>query len=188
MGFISGTNVLEEKQMTEKCIDTTAFGLFFVALVSLPIAMICFVTYADSTYGLAAEQLGKFAMICGAFILLAAIGAYRAGSNFGATVFGLVAAGVFYAGWAGGDIYTNVALGVLYLVAFVWSYLAKNPPVLTTILITTALIFIFGGVAVSEGDDIWMLLKGIAAIANFILALYLAFTIVKAECDGKCAD
>lgn len=39
--------------MTEKCIDTTAMGLFFVALVSLPIAMICFVLYADSTYGLA---------------------------------------------------------------------------------------------------------------------------------------
>jgi hypothetical protein len=174
--------------MTEKCIDTTAMGLFFVALVSLPIAMICFVQYADSSYGLAAEQLGKFVMICAGFILLAAIGAYRAGSNFGATVFALVAAGVFYAGWAGGDIYTNVSLGVLYLVAFLWSYLAKNPPVLTTILITTALIFIFGGVAVAEGTDIWVLLKGIAAVANFILTLYLAFFLVKAECDGKCAE
>ncbi len=173
--------------MTEKYVDTTAFGLFFVALVSLPIALICFVDYGGSTYGREYEELGMFLMICAMFILLAAIGAYRNGSNFGATVFGLVAAGVFFAGWAGGDIYTNISLGVLYLVAFVWSYLAKNPSVLTTILITTALIFIFGGVAVAEGTDIWVLLKGIAATANFILTLYLAFTLVKAECDGKCA-
>ncbi|MDN5357073.1 MAG: hypothetical protein AB7D42_04595 [Candidatus Methanomethylophilaceae archaeon] len=174
--------------MTEKCIDTTALGLFFVALVSLPIAMVCFVTYADSTYGLASEQLGRFLMVCSAFILLAAIGAYRNGSNFGATVFGLVAAGVFFAGWAGGDIYTNISLGIIYLVGFVWSYIAKNSPILTTILVTTALIFIFGGVAVSEGTDIWVLLKGIAAIANFVLTLYLAFTLVKTECDSGCAE
>lgn len=174
--------------MAEKHIDTTALGLFFVALVSLPIALMSFVTYGDSTYGLAHEELGGFLMVCAVFILLAAIGAYKAGSNFGATVFGLVAAGVFFAGYFGGDIYTNVSLGVLYLVAFVWSYLAKNPTILTTILITTALIFIFGGVAVATGGDIWILLKGIAASANFALTLYLAFTLVKAECDGICSE
>ncbi|MGI5965234.1 MAG: hypothetical protein ACOX8L_05235, partial [Candidatus Methanomethylophilaceae archaeon] len=59
---------------------------------------------------------------------------------------------------------------------------------LTTILLTTALIFIFGGVAAAEGEDIWVLMQGIAAIANFALALYLAFSLVKAECDGTCSE
>ncbi|MGI6472705.1 MAG: hypothetical protein ACOX1N_06555 [Candidatus Methanomethylophilaceae archaeon] len=175
--------------MTNKCIDMTAFGLFFVALVSLPIALMSIMIYADNSYGILAEELGPFLMVSAVFILIAAIGAYKSNSNFGSTVFGLVAAGVFFAGWAGGSLYTNLSLGIIFLVALVWSYMAQNTPVLTTILLTTALIFLFGGVAVAEGDGIWLLLKGIAALANFVLALYLAFTLVKGECEGcGCQD
>ena len=176
--------------MTNKCLDTTAFGLFFVALVSLPIAFLCILGYADIDYGTADEELGKFLMVCAVFILIAAIGAYKANSNFGFTVFGLVATGVFFAGYAGGALYTNLALAIVYLVALVWSYLAKNTPVLTTILLTTALIFLFGGINVAEGGDgIWLLLKGIAALANFALTIYLAFALVKVECVGcGCED
>lgn len=174
--------------MTEKNIDTTAFGLFFVALVSLPIAFICFMSYAGETYGTVGEELGAFLMVCSIFILIAAIGAYKAGSNFGFAVFGLVAAGVFFAGWSGGALYTNLTLAIVYLVALIWSYLARNPPVLTTILLTTALIFLFGGIASASSADYWVLLKGIAALANFALTLYLAFTLVKTECtDCGCS-
>lgn len=169
--------------MTNKCIDMTAFGLFFVALVSLPIALMSIVGYTESDYGLLGEDLGKFLMVSAFFILIAAIGAYKTNSNFGCTVFGLVAAGVFFAGYAGGSIYTNLTLAIIFLVALVWSYLAQNTPVLTTILLTTALIFLFGGVAVAQGDLIWLLLKGIAALANFALALFLAFSLIKGECD-----
>lgn len=175
--------------MTKKCIDMTAFGLFFVALVSLPIALLSIVGYADMDYGTAGEELGKFLMVSAVFILIAAIGAYKTNSNFGCTVFGLVAAGVFFAGYAGGSLYTNLTLAIIFLVALVWSYLAQNTPVLTTILLTTALIFLFGGVAIAEGDGIWLLLKGIAALANFVLALFLAFSLVKGECDScGCED
>ena len=169
--------------MTEKCIDTTAFGLFFVALVSLPIALVSILGYADIDYGILAEDLGSFLMVSSVFIFIAAIGAYKSNSNFGCTVFGLVAAGVFLAGWAGGSLYTNLALAIIYLAALAWSYMAKNTPVLTTILFTTALIFLFGGVSVAEDEGIWLLLKGIAALANFALALYLAFILVKEECE-----
>lgn len=175
--------------MTDKHIDTTAFGLFFVALVSLPIALMCILEYAESDYGMLGEKLGPFLMVCAVFILIAAIGAYKTKSNFGCTVFGLVAAGVFFAGWESGSIYTNLSLGIIFLVALLWSYMAQNTPVLTTILLTTALIFLFGGVAAAEGNGIWLLLKGIAALANFALALYLAFTLVKVECEGcGCKD
>lgn len=170
--------------MKEKNIDTTAFGLFFVALVSLPIALVCFMGYAGETYGMAHEDLGGLLMICSIFILIAALGAYKAGSNFGFAVFGLVAAGVFFAGWSGGGLYTNLGLAVIFLVALAWSYLARNPPVLTTILLTTALIFLFGGISTAATGDYWILLKGIAAIANFVLCLYLAFFLVKIECTG----
>ena len=168
--------------MTDECkpIDPTAFGLFFVALVSLPIALACIFSYAglenDITYG---NNLGGLLMLAAIFILIAALKAYKANSNFGFIVFGMVALGVFYAGWVGGDLYINITLGIMYLIALLWSFRAKNLKTLTFILLTTALIFIFGGLAANDGsaDSIWMLLKGIAALGNFVLTLYLAFAL-----------
>lgn len=166
--------------MTDECkpIDPTAFGLFFVALVSLPIAIACFLRYSGSTESV--EGLAELLKYASLFIFIAALAAYKAGSNFGFIVFGLVALGVYFAGAAGGNLYINVTLGLMYLVALVWSARIGNPKALTMILLTTALIFIFGGLAV-DGSDVFLLLKGVAAIANFALNLYLAYALA----DGK---
>lgn len=168
--------------MTDECnqrIDPTAFGLFFVAVVSLPIAISCFLNYMGNE-DTVAKDLGGLLKVCSFFIAAAALGSYLSNSNFGFIVFGLVAAGVYFAGAYGGDLWINVTLGILYLVTLVWSFRLGNLKLLTMILLTTALIFIFGGVAVHDGDSdsIWMLLKGIAAIANFGLTLYLAYALV----------
>ncbi len=165
--------------MSDECkvLDPTAFGLFFVALVSLPIAIYCILTYGgvDNDIGL---YLGDLLKIASFFIFIAAIGAYIAKSNFGFIVFGLVALGVYFAGADGGDLYINLTLGIIYLVALIWSYRVGNPKTLTLILLTTALIFIFGGIQANTGEaDVWLLLKGIAALGNFILTLYLAFAL-----------
>ena len=168
--------------MTDECkpIDPTAFGLFFVALVSLPIALACIFSYAgidnDITTG---NNLGYLLILASIFIVIAALKAYKANSNFGFIVFGLVGLGVCYAGLVGGDLYINLTLGILYLIGLVWSLRAKTLKNLTLIMLTTALIFIFGGRAVNDGsaDSVWMLLKGIAALANFVLTVYLAFAL-----------
>lgn len=167
--------------MTDECkapLDPTAFGLFFVAIVSLPIAIACILDFTGGT-NTVGPTLGPLLIICSFFIAAAALGAYKAGSNFGFIVFGLVAAGVYFAGAYAGDLYINLTLGIIYLVALVWSFHLGNPKTLTIILLTTALIFIFGGLAVNDGatDSIFVLLKGIAALANFVLTLYLAFAL-----------
>lgn len=167
-------------------IDPTAFGLFFVAVVSLPIAMVCILTYAgvenhilDSASPGGLSYLGALLGICAIFILISALKAYKAGSNFGFTVLGLVAMGVFFAGVHGGDLYINLTLGIIYLLTMVWSIRIGTPKILTVILITTSLIFIFGGINANTGAvDIWLLLKGIVAMANFLLSAYLAMALV----------
>lgn len=122
-------------------------------------------------------------MVIGSFfIFIAAIAAYKVNANFGFIVFSLVAAGVLFAGAVGGDMYINLTLGLIYLVALIWSMRICTPKLLTSILLTTALIFIFGGIQVETGGEIWLLLKGIAALANFALNLYLAYALV----DDKC--
>ena len=173
--------------MTDECkpIDPTAFGLFFVALVSLPIALACIFSYAgidndiSETGYLGISYLGWLLILASFFIVIAALKAYKANSNFGFIVFGLVGLGVCYAGLVGGDLYINLTLGILYLIGLVWSLRAKTLKNLTLIMLTTALIFIFGGLAVNDGsaDSVWMLLKGIAALANFVLTVYLAFAL-----------
>ncbi len=167
--------------MTDECkpIDPTAFGLFFVALVSLPIALFCILTYAgvDNDIG-TGNNLGYLLILASIFIAIASMKAYKAGSNFGFAVFGLVALGVFYAGAVGGDLYINLTLGIMYLVCLVWSIRAGTAKTLTAILLTTALIFIFGGLYANDTScDIWLLLKGIVALLNFVLNLYLAFAL-----------
>ena len=92
--------------MTDECktIDPTAFGLFFVAVVSLPLALAGFFGYMGNEWNVTIMAgVGSLLMVNGFFILLAALYAYKAGSNFGFVVFGLVSMGVFYAGYGGGD-------------------------------------------------------------------------------------
>lgn len=168
--------------MTDECknIDPTGFGLLFVALVSLPIAIACILGYCDvdNHVGDYLNDLLKFAAI---FIVIAALASYKINSNFGFTVFALVGLGVYFAGASGGDLYINLTLGLMYLVCLVWSVRAGTPKLLTCILLTTALIFIFGGLAGSDTHSIFALLKGIVALANFALNLYLGYALV----DGK---
>ena len=164
--------------MTDECkapLDPTAFGLFFVAIVSLPIALAGILGFAGVENEIG-DSLGILAKICSFFIAVAALGAYRAGSNFGFIVFGLVAAGVYASGCGVGEMYINITLAVIYLVALVWSYHLGITKTLTIILLTTALIFLFGGLG-NLGGDYWGLLQGIAALANFVLTLYLAFAL-----------
>lgn len=164
--------------MSDECktIDPTAFGLFFVALVSLPLALAGFLNFAGVENEIM-DHVSKLLMVGGFFILLASLYAYKAGSNFGFIVFGLVALGVFYAGYDGGDLYISLTLGIIYLVCLIWSYRAKTLKTLTCILLTTALVFFANGCVVETGADWSWLFLGIAAILNFALNLYLAYAL-----------
>lgn len=167
--------------MTEcKCLDPTGFGLLVVALVSLPIALACIFGYCniDNDIG---DDLGSLLAVGAVFIVISSLVACKANSNFGFTVLGLVGLGVYFAGAYGGDLYINLTLGIIYLVCLVWSYRAGTPKTLTLILLTTALIFIFGGLAGDDSNSIFLLLKGIVALANFVFCLYLGYALL----DGK---
>ncbi len=164
--------------MTEECktLDPTAFGLFFVALVSLPLALAGFFNFAGIENEIM-DHAPKLLMVGGFFIFLASMFAYRAGANFGFIVFGLVALGVFYAGYDGGDLYISVTLGLIYLICLIWSVRAHTLKTLTCILLTTALVFFANGCVVETGAEWSWLFLGIAAILNFALNLYLAFAL-----------
>ncbi len=164
--------------MTEECkiLDPTAFGLFFVALVSLPLALAGFFNFAGMD-NVIMDHVPKLLMVGGFFIFLASLFAYRAGANFGFIVFGLVALGVFYAGYDGGDLYISITLGLIYLICLIWSVRAHTLKTLTCILLTTALVFFANGCVVETGAEWSWLFLGIAAILNFALNLYLAFAL-----------
>ncbi len=165
--------------MSDECkiLDPTAYGLFVVALVSLPLALMGFLGYAGIDNSIS-NYIGPLLMIGGVFIFFASLFAYRAGANFGFIVFGLVAFGVFFAGYAGGDLYINIVLGIIYLICLVWSLRVHTLKTLTLILLTTVLVFFANGCCAEYTTESWPLLfMGIAAVLNFILTLYLAFAL-----------
>ena len=71
---------------TDYKIDPTAFGLFLVAIVSLPLAIMQLKDEGVPTR--------EFFTLMGILILVVSYIAYRNGSNFGFIVFGLVGAAV----------------------------------------------------------------------------------------------
>ncbi len=158
--------------MSDECkvVDPTAFGLFVVAIISLPLALM----------GLKIDNYGGFPpevfLAAGVLLLITAGYAYKVGASFGFAVFGLVAFGVFLCGY-GIDAWVSISLGIVYLICLVWSARLKNLKNLTLILLTTALIFIAQGIFLMDGAEWALTLLGIAALGNFILCLYLAFAL-----------
>ncbi len=162
--------------MSDECkfIDPTAFGLFVVAIISLPLAISGIGGYIGWDYSF--DNIGGLLLIAGILLLITAGYAYKAGSNFGFVVFGLVSFGVFMSG-VGLDAWSNIAFGLIYLFCLVWSLRAHTLKNLTLILLTTALIFIAGGLGGLGMGDWTVLLGGIAALGNFLLCLYLAYAL-----------
>jgi hypothetical protein len=158
---------------TDFKIDPTAFGLFLVAVVSLPLAILQFKNEGvPSSY---------FFIIMGLLILLTSYIAYRNGSNFGFIVFGLVGAAVSLTGLGMGE-WENIAFGIVFVMALIWSVSIKTPKTLSCICLTTALIFLSVGLSAVIGGDYWNLILGVVALLNFVFTAYLACALVS---DGK---
>jgi len=152
----------------EKCLDPTALGLFLVAVVSLPLAILQL--YNE---GVPSEW---FFIIMGLLIVLVAVHAFKADSNFGFTVFMLVGAAVALTGFGMGQ-WENIAFALVFFLTIVWSVVAKTPKALSGICLTTGLIFLTVGLSVVIGGDYWHWAIGIAALANFLLNIYLSFAL-----------
>ena len=161
--------------MTEfKPLDPTACGLFLVAVVSLPLAI------ANLVEGQAGPSPMFFTVI-GLMIILVAVLAYRAESNFGFTVFALVGTAVTLVGFGIG-CWEDIAFALVFFLAILWSLNIGTPKALTIICFTTALVFLTVGLAGIIGGDYWHWLIGVAALLNFLFNIYLSFALAM---DGK---
>jgi len=156
----------------QKCLDPTAFGLFLVATVSLPLAVLQLWQPA----GFSDLPGLQFFTVMGILAIITALLAYKSDSNFGFIVFGLVGAAVLLTGLQMGFM-ENITFGVIFLLALIWSIWAKTPKTLSLILVTTTLIFLFVGFWLYDGSDWWHWLIGIAALGNFIFAIFLAYAL-----------
>ena len=155
----------------QKCLDPTSLGLFLVAIVSLPLA-ICQLMEESG------PALSLFTLL-GLMIIGVAILAYRSDSNFGFVVFALVGAAVTMTGLNEMGPWENITFALVFVLAIVWSILAKTPKMLSCILVTTALIFLTVGLSQVDGlgGDYWHWLIGGAALFNFIFNIYLAYAL-----------
>jgi hypothetical protein len=114
--------------------------------------------------------------LIGILILFVAYFAYKTDSNFGFVVFGLVGAAVAMTG-IGMEAWENIVFGIVFILAIIWSILAKTPKNLTLILLTTALLFITVGLSKGIIDSDLSIAIGIFALLNGIFAVYLAFAL-----------
>lgn len=156
-----------------KALDPTACGLFLVAVVSLPLAILQLLNEGVPS--------ASFFTVIGLLILAVAVFAWRAESNFGFTVFTLVGAAVTLTGLGMGS-WECIAFALVYFLAIIWSLNIKAPKSLTIICLTTGLIFLTVGLSGLIDGDYWHWLIGISALLNFIFNIYLSFALAM---DGK---
>jgi hypothetical protein len=153
----------------QKCLDPTSLGLFLVAVVSLPLAIVNLLNNGSTV------DPDLFTVL-GIFIIIVALLAYKADSNFGFVVFGLVGAAVLMTG-LGMGAWECIAFGIVFLLAIIWSVVAHTPKLLSCILVTTSLIFLTVGLSVIVGGSYWPMVIGIVAGFNFLFTVYLAFAL-----------
>jgi len=163
--------------MTEcKNLDPTALGLFLVAVVSLALGLGLLLEVGN-----AVGPGGDFFVFMGVLILFVAYFAYKAESQFGFTVFALVGAAVALTGYGGAtggmEAYGNLAFAIIFLLAIIWSLIAKTPKLLSLILVTTTLVFLVVALSSLMPDTDLSTALGIFALLNGIFALYLAFAL-----------
>ncbi len=153
----------------QKCLDPTAFGLFLVAVVSLPLAIYSFKNETGPS--------AAFFEVLGILIIIVALLAYRSESNFGFIVFGLVGAGVALCGFGMGG-WELITFGIAFILAIIWSVLIKTYKALSLILVTTALVFLTVGIGVVyDMPSYWHNVIGIVALFNFLFNIYLAYAL-----------
>lgn len=157
----------------QKCLDPTSFGLFLVAVVSLPLAIMQLLNEGVPSK--------SFFELLGILIIAVAFLAYKSDSNFGFIVFGLVGAAVALTGFGMGS-WECITFAVVFALAIVWSVAVKTPKALSCILVTTCLIFLTVGLSGIIEADYWNLVIGIVALLNFIFNIYLSFALAM---DGR---
>jgi hypothetical protein len=145
-----------------------------VAVVSLPLAVL--MLWNDPVLGVV--PTANFFKLLGIMIIGVALLAYRSDSNFGFVVFALVGAAVAMTGYGMGPL-ENITFAIVFILAIIWSLLAKTPKVLSLILVTTALIFLTVGLSDPSiiGGDYWHWIIGIVALFNFLFNIYLAYAL-----------
>ena len=151
-------------------IDPTALALFAVAIVSVPLALSNLWTDGPLT------NFGLYFPFLGFIILVCALMAYLANNPFGFVVLAIAGSGVYLAG-TGLDSWTFIAFAIMFAICLVWSIMMKTPKLLSAVLLTTTLVFLFFGLmnpellGVSDGLRI---ATGVIAVFNFIEACWLA--------------
>lgn len=176
-------------------------GLLFIGFITLVIGLFGIDAYQGAADPMIGDGVFAVAFLGGIALAIIALFAYKANSNFGASLFGWIALSLLllaaYGEAFGYMFFLDVgyswmlwiAIAIFYLIFTVWAFLADLPKMLLGVLVLTALVFLFLGIAISTdiaGSDpgTMFLLVGIFAILDFLLATYLGLALTE-DC-AKC--
>ena len=178
-------------------------GLLFIGFITLVVGLFGIDQY-NALGGSTADPMiasGVFAVALfgGLALVLIAFYAYKAGSNFGASLFGWIALSLLFVAAFGGAFtglfsftldgwFLWVVIAIFYLIFAIWAFLAGTPKMLLAILVITAMVFLFLGLALNadtaDSMKTMFLIMGIFGILDFLLATYLGLALTE-EC-AKC--
>ena len=146
--------------------DPTALGLFLVAFISLPLAILQF-----KNEGTPAPL---FTVVIGAMMIMVSIMAFVTNNYFPFVVFTLAGIGTIGCGIGIGP-WESLAVGMFFFMFTVWSVILKLPKILSTIFLVTAIEYVCITCEMDLGGDYWHWIIGACAAILVILCMYLGF-------------
>jgi len=179
--------------MSDTRADVTSMGLFLVSFIMLVFGMIGIFMYSDGDQaaGLAAMSV-PIATLLGVVFILLGIGAWFGGNKFLMVLFGFL--GVFLALYAtsatvAGPLMADgismifIIMTIFFIIFALWAFVLKAGMMLTILLISAGLVFLFYALTMTATDPKTMfLLMGVFALIGFAVSVYLAL----ADCmEGK---
>ncbi len=176
-------------------------GLLFIGFITLVIGLYGIDQYIGGSTAYPMIESGAFAVALfgGLALALIAVFAYKANSNFGASLFGWISLSLLLVAAKSGAFapmfdftidgwFLWVVIAIFYLIFAIWAFLAGTPKLLLGILVITAMVFLFLGLAfnpdIADSAKTMFLIMGIFGILDFLLATYLGLALTE-EC-AKC--
>jgi len=179
-------------------------GLLFIGFITLVVGLFGIDKYNElggsTADPMIASGVFAVALFGGLALVLIAFYAYKAGSNFGASLFGWIALSLLFVAAYGGAFaglfnldlsdswFLWIVIAIFYLIFAIWAFLAGTPKMLLAILVITAMVFLFLGLALNadtaDSMKTMFLIMGIFGILDFLLATYLGLALTE-EC-AKC--
>jgi uncharacterized membrane protein HdeD (DUF308 family) len=164
--------------MSETKADTTSMGLFLISFLMLVLTLFGFLNFGDNPGkdALALKAvLGPVAFVVAIGFLFVMYAQWKNNNKFVMIIFGLLTMFTFLVSTNTLDsMYLFIVIAIKVIILALIALINKAGFMLTLLLLTSGLVFLFHGLSIAPDSNTMVLLVGVFALISFVLSTWMA--------------